>query len=93
METDAIITAGQTSLPALLEFIAKLTQVGKEGKTMNKRTWYLIPLAVVALSYPLIIDNLFLSADIHRVMLALLLLPVVIALMWILSRTMQLRGG
>lgn len=60
---------------------------------MNKQTWYLIALVATALSYPLILDNLFLSTDINRVMLAMLLLPAVVALMWILSRTMQLRGG
>lgn len=49
----------------------------------------LIVLVIMALSYPLIIDNLFLSSDINHVVIALVALPAVIALMWIVSRSIE----
>lgn len=58
----------------------------------KKQNSYLIALAVMALSYPLIIDNLFLSTDINRVMLAMVMLPAVVVLMWITSRSIEQMG-
>lgn len=59
---------------------------------MKKQKSYLIALAVMALSYPLIIDNLFLSTDINRVMLAIMMLPAVVVLMWVMSRAVEQTG-